>query len=353
MLLANGVWRPGGIDVIKARRKGVPANIGFLLLQDFSMLAFTSCVEPMQMANQLSGQPLYRWQLIGVNTESVKASNGIVLSPECSLNDANDFDAVFVCAGHKTQLQADEQVVSWLCRAAQRGIVLGAVSSGAYLLARAEALDDVPCTVHWKYVNRVQKAFPKLMIKPGLFDTCANRYTSAGGTSALDMFLHEIGSTHGTSLALGVADQFNYERIRHNGDRARALQSRRLSATQPKLAEATTLMEATIGSPLPVQEIADRLRLARPRLDEMFRRHFYCDARRYYLNLRLAHARQLLHETARPVADIARDCGFSSASHFSRRYKARYQHSPRHERVFARPAALSAASPMAQPLPAG
>ena len=319
--------------MIKPQQNDKPATIGFLLLQDFSMLAFTACVEPIQMANQLSGETLYQWQVIGVSKTPVKASNGILFTPECTVDDEIDVDAVFVCAGHRAQLQADPHVVNWLCQIATRGIVLGAVSSGAYLLAKAQTLGDVSCTAHWKYVHSIQKAFPALAIRPGLFKTNGKRYTSAGGTTGLDMFLNEIGSAHGASLALGVADQFNCGHIRVSTDRQRELQTRRITHLQPKLAKAIVLMEKSISAPQPIDVIARRLHLPTKKLNDLFSYYVNCSAKRYYLQLRLEHARKLLRDSSESVAFIAADCGFASASHFGRRYKARYGHSPRHERA--------------------
>ncbi len=38
-----------------------PQSIGFLLLDNFTLISLASAVEPLRMANQLSGRELYRW----------------------------------------------------------------------------------------------------------------------------------------------------------------------------------------------------------------------------------------------------------------------------------------------------
>ena len=52
-------------------------TIAFLLVPNFSMIAFTSAVEPLRIANRLSGRTLYRWPLISKDGAPVVASNGI------------------------------------------------------------------------------------------------------------------------------------------------------------------------------------------------------------------------------------------------------------------------------------
>ena len=41
-----------------------PQSIGFLLLDNFTLISLASAVEPLRMANQLSGRELYRWSTL-------------------------------------------------------------------------------------------------------------------------------------------------------------------------------------------------------------------------------------------------------------------------------------------------
>ncbi|TPG23707.1 GlxA family transcriptional regulator, partial [Mycobacterium hodleri] len=43
-----------------------PQSIGFLLLDNFTLISLASAVEPLRMANQLSGRELYRWTTLSV-----------------------------------------------------------------------------------------------------------------------------------------------------------------------------------------------------------------------------------------------------------------------------------------------
>jgi transcriptional regulator GlxA family with amidase domain len=51
--------------------------------------------------------------------------------------------------------------------------------------------------------------------------------------------------------------------------------------------------------------------------------------------MRLERARELLLQTGKPILDVAVACGFASASHFSRCYRAVYGHKPSDERAAA------------------
>src|SRR5262245_36117393 len=43
--------------------KELPQKLAFLLVPNFSMIAFTSAVEPLRLANRASGKQLYAWHL--------------------------------------------------------------------------------------------------------------------------------------------------------------------------------------------------------------------------------------------------------------------------------------------------
>lgn len=318
--------------MIKAKNSGVPVSIGFLLIPNFSMLAFSSSIEPLRMANQLAGETLYSWHTIGADKSSVSASNGIEITPDKSIDEVVNLDAMFVCSGNQVQHHADAGVIAWLRAAAKKDMVLGAVCTGTYLLAKADALDGCRCTIHWENMASAREEFPQLVISPELFEIDNNRYTSAGGTAPLDMFMHEIRNAHGSDLASAITEQFMCDRIRDKHDRQRVPLTQRIGTHQPKLAEAVALMEANIEEPMTLDELSYHVGLSRRQLERLFQRYLQCVPTRYYLELRLERARQLLLQTSMPIVDIALACGFISAPHFSKCYRDTFGLPPRDER---------------------
>jgi transcriptional regulator GlxA family with amidase domain len=53
------------------------ADFAFIIIPRFSMMAFASAIEPLRIANRLSGRELYRWQVVSVAGGPVRASNGV------------------------------------------------------------------------------------------------------------------------------------------------------------------------------------------------------------------------------------------------------------------------------------
>lgn len=308
------------------------SRIGFYLVPQFSMLAFSSAIEPLRMANQLTSEPLYEWSLVSSDGEPVCSSNGISFDVDHGPSTRERYDALFVCGGLNIHKIHDEPGMLWLRQLDKQGAALGAICTGTYLLARAELLNDYRCTIHWENLAAAREEFPNLVISPELFEIDRNRYTCAGGTAPLDMMLSEIRTRHGSSLATRISEQFMCERIRDQHDRQRVPLTQRIGASQPKLAEAVSLMEANIEEPMTLDELSHHVGLSRRQLERLFQRYLHCVPTRYYLELRLERARQLLLQSSMPIVDIALACGFISAPHFSKCYRDAFSLPPRDER---------------------
>lgn len=318
--------------MIKSRNEGGPVSIGFLLLPDFSMMAFSSSVEPLMMANRLAGQRFYECFVVGDSNCPVQSSSGFPVTPDLSFEMAMNLDAVFVCAGNQVHQQVDASLNRWLVAAASRKMVLGALGTGTYLLAKAGVLNDARCTIHWENLASLREEFPQLVISTALFERDNNRYTCAGGSAALDMFLSEIGGALGADMAGAVSEHCVCDRIRDNTERQRVPLVQQVGVRQPKLTEAVSLMEANIAEPISATELAVHVGLSRRQLERLFQQYLQCVPSRYYLELRLERARQLLLQTSIPVSEIAVTCGFSSAQHFSKCYRDTFGLPPRDER---------------------
>ena len=307
----------------------------FFLPPRFSMLAFASAVDPLYCANRLSGGRLYHWRVVSRDGGPAVASNGLQVAADAAMADAGECDALFVCAGLDAHAQADRNTTAWLRRVARRGRLVGGLCSGTHLLARAGLLDGHRCTVHWEDIQTLSEEFPQLEVTANLFEIDRKRITCAGGTAALDLMLHLIGLAHGAELAGRVSDQFMHQRIRAAHDHQRMAPHERLGVREPKLLAAIGAMEGNLEDPLSLGGIARTANLSVRQLERLFKQRLGCTPSRYYLELRLHHARLLLMRGASSILAIALAAGFASASHFSRRYREQFGHSPREERGFA------------------
>jgi transcriptional regulator GlxA family with amidase domain len=310
-----------------------PQQIGFLLLNEFSMLAFASALEPLRAANRQTNRDLFNWVIASPGGTVAIASNGVEVRADGDLTILQECRLVFVCAGVNVRGNTDRNVLNLIRRLDRNGAVIGAICTGTYVMAAAGLLDGRRCTIHWENIDGLSEEFPDLEITNDLFEVDGTRVTCSGGTASLDMMLNLITQAHGAALAAEISDQFIHDRIREPTDRQRMELRSRLGVSHPKLLAVVKTMEDNLEEPLAQTDIARMTNLSTRQLERLFRKYLNTTPTRYYLNLRLARARHLLRQTSMSILSVALACGFVSASHFSKCYRECYGCTPRAERA--------------------
>ncbi len=311
-------------------------SVGFLLVDNFSMIAFSSAIEPLRLANRAARRDLYRYSLWSENGTRCTASNGVEVQVAGSFGEAQALepalDMAIVCGGIDIQRRDHRTLQTLLRRTCIRGGAIGAVCTGTYVLAKAGLLDGYRATIHWENQASLASEHDGLEIGSDLFEIDRNRFTCAGGTAAADMMLSLIVRDHGGEIAAEVADQLIHHRIRESGERQRMDLRMRLGVAHPKLLHVVGLMERTFAEPLGSQELAESVHLSKRQLERLFLKYLGRSPAKHYLRIRLEHARHLIRQTAMPLLSIAIECGFTSASHFSKSYVDHFGRPPSSER---------------------
>jgi len=315
-----------------AARPKPTAHVGFLLIPEFAMLPYASVIEPLRAANRLSGHPLYRWSHISIDGEPAAASNGVRFQTEFRVGTDAPFDYVFVCAGGNPAHFQDSSTFAWLRQLARRGVKIGGVSGGPYILAHAGVLAGYRFTIHWEHAPAFVEDYPELDLKRSLFEIDRDRLTSSGGTAPLDMMHTVIAREHGSELALAVSEWFLQTHVREGTGPQRMPLRERLGIAHVPLLRVISRMEQSVETPLPREELARLADLSLRQLERLFRQHLGRSLGEHYLCLRLDRARDLLRQTSLSVLETAMACGFASASHFSRTYRKRFGRAPQAER---------------------
>lgn len=311
---------------------GKPHRIGFFLSPEFTMIGFSAGVEPFRISNRIGEQNYYTCTSYSIDGEPVKASNGMAVVVDGSINDMDGLDTVFVCSGLNANKHVPTPLVQKLRRLATHGAAMGAICTGTEVLAKAGLLDGYSCTIHWENMPAFIEDFPELAVVPELYEVDRNRYTCAGGTAALDLSLKLIAMQLGSPMASAVADQLIHHRMRE-GDEGQRMQLRtRLGVSHPRLLSVIEEMENSIEEPLNCSDLAHNVGLSTRQLERLFRKYLGTAPTKYYLALRLKRARYLLRQTSLPILSVALACGFVSASHFSKCYREHFSQTPSEER---------------------
>ncbi|WP_394787680.1 GlxA family transcriptional regulator [Rhodoferax sp.] len=339
-----------------ASAQATTTHIGFILLPDYSMIAFANAVETLRMANYISRQPLYRWTVVSPDQASAVASNGLAMAATGDAASLADCDTVFVCGGVNIRSNTDDAVRQLLRQCAASGATIGALCTGSFALASAGLLDGYRCAIHWENLAAISEEFPKVQFSTEVFILDRDRITCSGGTAPLHLMLHLVRARHGAKLVMDISEQFIVERLRASNDRQRIPQPECIGPGYQHLTEAAEIMAANIEEPLPLAELASAIALSLRQLERLFHRYFSMNPAQYYMNLRLRRAQELLTHSSLPIMQVTVACGFQSSSHFCKAYRSLFGHSPseerrRHAASTTKPRAPAAATWQQRPAP--
>ena len=309
-----------------------PRKFVFVLLPKFTLLSFASALECLRISNRMSNQILYEWDIISENGTSIICSAGIEFSVDHDLNELNRDDTIMLCGGENIRAATTKRLLSWLRRESRRGLAIAGLCTGAFPLAKAGLLEGKRATIHWENQDSFTEEFENVELTKSVFIIEGNRMTTAGGTSSIDLMLKLIANDHGEDLANAVADQQIYSSIRTTQDVQRLSVPTRLGVRHPKLGQVIQMMERNIEEPISPSILAKHVAMSTRQLERLFRRYLSRSPKRYYMELRLQKARNLLMQTDMSVINVALACGFASPSHFSKCYRAHYATTPYRER---------------------
>jgi transcriptional regulator GlxA family with amidase domain len=308
------------------------SKFAFLTLPRYSLIALSNAVETLRMANIVTGQTVYEWSIVSLDGQATPASNGLQLFPTMPLDQVGVVDILFVCGGVDVQDAVSPKMLAALKRLAERRVPLGALCTGGYALAKAGLLDKYRATIHWENLSALREEFPRIQLSDQLFTIDRDRYTCSGGVAPLDLMLHLVETKLGPQVSQLISEQFIVDRVRNDRDRQYVPLRAQVGVSHESLIKVAQLMEDNIEKPLSLDEIAAATGLSRRQIERLFKRHLNCVPKRYYLQMRLRRARELLLQTSMPIIDITTACGFQSPPHFSRCYRAQFGCPPSAER---------------------
>lgn len=303
-------------------------RIGVLPLPGFAMMSFAALTEPMRAANLLAGQDLYQMITYGLDLVPIPSSGAGVVLPQARVGESHQLDYLFVVAGGDPTLYDNRPVLNWLARLAREGVLLGGVSGGPIILARAGLMVGRRMTIHWEHAAALAEVSPHLVLERSLYVIDRDRLTCSGGTAPMDLMHAIISGHHGVHFAQLVSDWFMHTEIRPSAGPQRAGLVERAGTTVPAILNAVEAMEAHVAEPLDLKKMADTVGLSARQLNRLFKAKLGRSTMQYYRELRLEKAQSLLRNSPLTLTEIALATGFASSSHFSRAYSAQFGHPP-------------------------
>jgi AraC family carnitine catabolism transcriptional activator len=306
-----------------------------IVTPNFNLAATVGFLDPFRASNYLDGSILFKWSIASATGGDIIASNGLSVRTKPLREVRNQpQDIVIVSSSWAPETYNSAPLHGALLRWARAGVTLGALDTGAFILAEAGLLKGKRATTHYEHIDSLRELYADTETSEDLFVYDGKRITCCGGSAAMDFALHIIRSMHGDSLANAAARYLFHQSLRPQGTSQNPSSLEPLGSTAPSvLKQAIKLMEENLEDSLTIPQICKRIRLSQRQLDRLFARFVRKSPVLYYRDIRLDTARSLVTQTDMRLSEIAVASGFSSQANFSRAYRERFGLAPRTDRV--------------------
>ncbi len=307
---------------------GRMTRTGFVLLEHFSLPAFTQALDTIITSNLLR-PGLFSTRTFGLSDGEVISDLGLVIRPDARLEAGaiQELDLLVICGGYRTELKASDEFIGLLKMAAEAGVILAGLWNGSWFLGRAGVLEGYRCAIHPEHrpaLAEISKA-TQVSSEPYVIDR--DRLTASSPSGAFHMALDWIKSLHDKALVEGIEDILAFEESRYR----RIKPAENICVSAP-LREVVKLMDANLEEPLELEQLAVYAGRSRRQLERLFKEQLGTTPQRYYMELRITEARRLLQHTELSQVDVLVACGFVSPSHFSKCYSAYFGYRPSKEK---------------------
>jgi len=300
---------------------------GFLLLEHFSLPAFTQALDTIVTSNLLR-PGLFSSRTFGLNDGEVVSDLGLVIRPDARFTAGalQQLDLLVICGGYRTELKASDELISVLKAAAEQGITLAGLWNGAWFLGSAGLLDGYRCAIHPEHRPALAEVSKAAHVTSEPFVIDRDRLTASSPAGAFHMALDWIKGLHDKALVEGIEDILAFEESRYR----RIKPAENICVSAP-LREVVKLMDANLEEPLELEQLAVYAGRSRRQLERLFKEQLGTTPQRYYMELRITEARRLLQHTELSQVDVLVACGFVSPSHFSKCYSSYFGYRPSKE----------------------
>ena len=308
-------------------------RLGFVLVPEFALSSFASFCEPFRHAADeadWSRQIRCKWTVMTVTNGPVASSSGIVVEPWIDDDGQFDFDYLVVVGGRLDGVEMVPAVFhEYLRQVRSAGIPLIGTCFGVFVLGDAGLLAGRRCTVHWREKEKFARRFPDAVPDSEQpFQYSDGIYTAMGGISSMHLALSLIGKHCGPSRVRKCVDFMTVESFTLELHNRPKMYEEYLTAGNRTLERAVSVMCHWLGTSRTINEIAEEVGTSRSQLDRTFKELTGRTVWGFWRMMRLTQGRWSLANSSLSITQIAHECGFADASHFTRAFKSEFSETP-------------------------
>ena len=173
---------------------------GFLLFPDLEELDLVGPWEMISMWSQYADGP-EKCLMMAETEELVQCSNGMIIKPHVSFNNAPQVDYLMVPGGFGTRAQVEnKRLIRFVSGQAKNCKAVLSVCTGSFILHACGLLNGKKVTTHWLSIDRM-KELENVEVVQERFVKDGSIWTSSGVSAGIDLALEFIKHEAGREIA--------------------------------------------------------------------------------------------------------------------------------------------------------
>jgi transcriptional regulator GlxA family with amidase domain len=310
-------------------------HLGFLIFQGFPMANLTSMIEPLRAANEIIGQTVFKWHLIGETDVRITSSAGVGFDSDIDLVNAKGLDYMFLIGAPQSVFNNPKSSNGTLRRLVRHGMSIGGISGGVFPLAQTGLLDGYTCSVHWCCRAAFEARFPAIETIDDVIYRDRTRITVSGAAAGFDAMLNLIEQELGAEIMTEVACWFQHPLVRGAGVQQRVPIGNSCNTEDMlpiPIQKAVQLFSESFEYPIRVTQVAKIVGLSSRQMERKFKQVTGQSPINFYRSKRMHAARQLVLYSRDSISEIAAAVGYSTQTRLVKYYREEFGQTPQEER---------------------
>jgi len=325
------------------------ARVILVAEENCASFVIAGCRDAFTMANFVWAfmgheEPVFDMQTVTLDGQSVRASGGIVVQSQGSLESSGESDVVLLPAFLPPFDLENERIgklCDSLCSRYDRGEYLVSACTGTFFLAKTGLLDGRDATTNWLFERLFRQMYPRVNLRTDRILVEDRRLVTTGAATAF------------FNMCLYFVERYGNGELAAQCSRCMLIDPERTSQAPYMLHDfcqdhqdegvrsAQRLMQERYSEDLSVEEIARRVGISQRHFKRRFKQATGDTPLSYLQHLRIESAKKMLETTRESVSEIIGRIGYEDINSFRRLFRRVTGMSPRDYRNkyfrFARP----------------
>jgi AraC family transcriptional activator FtrA len=270
----------------------------------------------------------YEFSVCSVDGQPVDSSVGVEIGVNGGLELIDQANTLIIPGYEAIEDPLNDECVAVLRKAADAGVRMVSICTGAFALGHAGLLDGRKVTTHWAVSKELKRLFPLAIVLPDLLYVKDGAVLSSGGVAAgIDLCLDILRGDIGAEAANSVARR-SVVAPHRSGDQAQFVEHDVPATTSPDMAELLAWVDEHLDQPLTVGQLAKHVAYSTRSLGRQFQARVGTSPWKWVTRQRILRAQHLLQSTDLTIDAVATRCGFDSTVAFRLRFRETVHMSP-------------------------